>query len=430
MIYKYGKFVTFSATIVDNSTGNPIDPDSITFRIVHYDGPTELVAFPTSAMTKIGVGKYVIDVELIEPNFTLDGNYFAYYQGAVTLIPVSAAVITGTAVEDFQINGSNNTFIFSLDGESPITITLTQGSGSHAVVTGTETESFTFHPDYSAKVIGSIPGAFNIIEDVNDELHIAVGTGLVQNIVIPAGSSRTIGEVVNDINSSAEGFIASNNGGFLQLEATLSGASSRLYVGDGSSNTTFGLTPDTEYFGQDNNQNLKISIDSGPEQLFTFSAGILDANQVVTAINSIASGFLASNVSGQIRLTNTTITLGYHSAIDIGNGTANSALGFTSFLTMRGTPGRTAAQIISEINAQSGATIASFSDGKIRLTSSSTGLDSSIEILNGNANSTLGFVGGGFTAGSDQLTENFTEVEEFWITEDLSPPASGINASF
>jgi len=76
---------------------------------------------------------------------------------------------------------------------------------------------------------------------------------------------------------------------------------------------------------------FKVTVDGGSEQSITFDAGLgsyESAGAVVAIINSGVSGLTASDASGYVKLTSSTI--GESSSLEIGNGTANSILGFTN----------------------------------------------------------------------------------------------------
>jgi len=87
---------------------------------------------------------------------------------------------------------------------------------------------------------------------------------------------------------------------------------------------------------------LKLTINGGSEQTISFVNGdfvdpaAATAEEVVTKINASLTGALAS---GTVTVAITTTALGFNASIVVGNGTANSILGFTTGQTATGTGG-------------------------------------------------------------------------------------------
>jgi hypothetical protein len=434
MIYELGTNVDFEAVFTNFSTGILIDPNLVQSRVYHYVDNLLTGVETLATMVKASTGRYIRNIPLTTAKYSLSEVYFFEVSGYENLLENLPAVVNGTIAEDYQITtGVNNTFSFVMDGTTHNT-PLTAGVGSAAVITGSETENFTFVDASSARDIGSVAGPYNIQANVNDELRIAVNGGIVQTVTLPTGPLVTLGEVINDINAQTTGLTASNNGGFLQLSSDTTGSTSTLFIGGGTVNTTLGLVSDSNFTGVNSNRELKISIDSDDEQAITFDVGVFSAAQVVSHINVSAVDFTASvftsGSAAYVRLTNTTVNKGYRSTIDIGSGGANSELGLETGTT-KGGVGRLGQDVCDEINATVGnGTPATMVSGKIRLTSPVLGAASRIQVLSGNANATLGFTSQATTIGQDVIREDFLNVEEFLIVEKLAPQLNGLNVSF
>jgi flagellin len=204
---------------------------------------------------------------------------------------------------------------------------------------------------------GATAGTYDITA-ANNVVSVKIDGGATQNITLTQGAARTATQVVNDINASLTGAVASVNGaGDVQILSNTTGAlSSVQFVASApaASGTAVGAT-------------------TGPFDIVAATSG--------TAVGSVAEPYVFTGANDVI-------------SVHVDGGTAQ-----TVAITNTDT---TAADVLGDINALNGGAglvgaTASAAGGVITITSNSTGPGSSIVFdadVTSTANATLGFLPG------------------------------------
>jgi len=94
--FKRGETADSHFTFLDNTTNEPLDVNNPTYKVVYYDGPTEVQLVTPTAMTKLAAitGEYIVnwDIPLTAPE---NETYFVIATG------VHPVDLTMTVIEDF-----------------------------------------------------------------------------------------------------------------------------------------------------------------------------------------------------------------------------------------------------------------------------------------------------------------------------------------
>jgi len=146
---------------------------------------------------------------------------------------------------------------------------------------------------------------------------------------------------------------------------------------------------------------LRIETDTA-SQIVTLTGTGQTAAQVAAQITGAVTGITAADDGGgQVELTS--VNVGDEAEIIIGNGTANSVLGFTaSTTTGADTP---VATVASDITTALGPAITAAAVGNaVVITTTATGLSATLTMSAGTANDTLGFETGQTDGGEDAFT--------------------------
>ena len=119
--FKRGEDADSKFTFLDNTTGEQIDVINAVYRIVHYNGPVEIIHVPEIALTKVTgrVGEYVCTWS-IPNNIPENETYFVIATGT------NPADQTYTLIEDFYRVLPNNFFSGGNGGSGGMTIKFTK----------------------------------------------------------------------------------------------------------------------------------------------------------------------------------------------------------------------------------------------------------------------------------------------------------------
>jgi hypothetical protein len=121
-----------------------------------------------------------------------------------------------------------------------------------------------FTADYTNRNIGKISGEvilgsraiaratqtgpFNITEN-NRTLRLSIDGGPIQEFILEISPDQTVFTVVDSINLSASGFVASIEKNRISFTSNSFGPKSNIFILDGNANTTLGFTSNTSYSG-------------------------------------------------------------------------------------------------------------------------------------------------------------------------------------
>jgi len=94
--FKRGETADSKFVFLDSETNEPIDVKEQTYRIVHYDGPTEIIDVPETSLDPVAgrIGHYVVNWEIPMAIAEYE-TYFVYATGK------HVADDTITVIEDF-----------------------------------------------------------------------------------------------------------------------------------------------------------------------------------------------------------------------------------------------------------------------------------------------------------------------------------------
>ena len=339
----------------------------------------------------------------------------------------SAGLTASFAAGQLTVSSNNGTF-FRTDA---------YGSTSSAQVAGTAASGSAATAGLRA---GTTAGTYDITS-ANDVVSVKVDGGSTQNITLTQGAARTATQVVNDINASLTGAVASvNASGDIQILSNTTGASSSVdflassaassgaavgtvnqpftLLAAATSGAGVGATAGTYTITGSNNV-ISVSVDGGSSQTVTLATGVgVTAATIEGEINGTLTGATATvNGSGGITITSNSTGAGSSIEFDAnGTSTANTLLGFTASTLYSGAAqnnilsvsvdGGTAQQVTlgsgslsaaavaAEINAINGGNglvgaTASGAGGVLTITSDTTGTGSiSIGTPTGNAAAT------------------------------------------
>ncbi len=313
----------------------------------------------------------------------------------------TAGLRAGTVAGTFNITAANNTVSFKVDGGATQNITLGLGGTRTAaqvaadintsITGGIASVDNTNHVQIASSTTGATSsvqflaasaatsgvytgtgaGPFLITAASNDILRVQVDGGSFQQVTLTAGAARTAAQIVTDING------ANGGTGLVGATASVSGANVVL-----TSNST-GSTSSIQY---DANANSTANVVLG------FTA-VAQTGTAAVASSAAALGFVAGTTTGAASASQLAITTGSNDKLSI---TVDG--GAAQVVTLSGGGLRTAAQVVTDINAVLGASATASADanGHLKIVSASTGTGSSIT-LNAVANdayTTLGITAG------------------------------------
>ena len=113
--FQRGEVADTKVTFLDSEDNQPMDVDSPTYRIAHFEGPVEVVDVTDSVLTKVvgRVGEYIINWDI--PLTALENE--TYFVTATGIHPVD---LTITIIEDFFRVLPRNFFAGGIGGGSGI----------------------------------------------------------------------------------------------------------------------------------------------------------------------------------------------------------------------------------------------------------------------------------------------------------------------
>lgn len=319
--------------------------------------------------------------------------------GPFTIAAAVNASILGSEIGPFNITRPTAAVVTS----NPENFTINDPVA--ASVTGSVDETFDIHAVTTPTVLGTQGGdSFTVQAGVNDVIRLAMDGGAPSDITLTAGVGRTAAQICADINAVFPG-VAAPDTGAVRLTSTTSGSTAEISIQAVANDayTLLGFTvADTN--GVDGTNLLRINVDgSGNQDITLTSGGARTAQQVVDDINLVLTGATAS-VSGGTKVRITSDTAGGSSSVQL-VAISNSAyvtLGMTA-QTYNGSAGsnklrvivdggapqdftltagtRSAANIVADLAALTGATASVFSNAVRITTTSIEGLSSSIQIV-------------------------------------------------
>ena len=329
------------------------------------------------------------------------------------------ATATGTALGAATANittGTNDMFSLAVDGVVK-NVTLTGGAAAtSATATAGSVDfgagganTFNIHAATSGQEQGTAIAA-SVDTSTANQFTVSIDGGAAQtiNLVAAAGQSQATiaGEITAQLGGRATAAFVSNK---LTITSASAGSGSSIQIGAGAASglgtgdatTLLGLDT-TLHSGTAGNNVVNLAVDGGPTQVLTLTTGAArTGTQILADLNGTALGTIASlDTNNHLVLASTTTGLG--SSIAVSAPPLNSA---DALLGITGAAGNTyhgaaatATQTLDSIAASiqtavgaGNATVSVSSTNQIVIKAANAGEGHSVEILNGTANTALGF---------------------------------------
>ncbi|MBU0756956.1 MAG: PGF-pre-PGF domain-containing protein [Nanoarchaeota archaeon] len=405
-------------------------------------------------------------------------------------VAATNATITGTNTENFTVNSSQNVFNVSVDGGAYQNFTMGDGnytgaemaSAINANISGIFAEVSSGNVTLISQTAGAssqitigdgslmeelgftTDSIYNGVDVIPNNKTFTLWVDSVQYTVTfeNLGESLSAANVSAQINAQTFAEFASDSSGKIKLLSNETGMISNITIGSGTANTVLGFTSN-EYLGTaavTNNKTFTLWIDNVQYTVTFENLGeALSAANVSAQINAQTFPEFASDNGGQVRLLSN--ESGIISNITIGGGTANTVLGFTQNQNDSGSDAvsgnktfslwvdsvqyivifenlgesLSAANVSTQINAQTFPEFASDNGGQVRLLSNESGIASNITIGAGSANSVLGFTQNQNDSGTAGISNNKTftlwvDSVQYTVTfENLGESLSAANVS-
>ena len=370
------------------------------------------------------------------------------------------ATSTGTALAGATTTITAGTNMFSLAVDGVVSnVTLTSGvaatkgtaaAGSVSFGVG-GASTFSVVAATSAQVQGTVIAGTVDTTLANQFLVNIDGTGN-QTINLVAATGQTQASIANQITAQLGGrataaFVSNK----LTITSATAGLSSGVKIsagaagglGTGDATTLLGLTDLTQHNGVAGNNIVNVSVDGGPTTAITLTAGAARTGlQIEGDLNGAGLGTIAS-LDGSNHLVLASTTTGVGSSILISAPAANSAdtlIGITAaegtvYHGAAATSTQTLDSLASTIQTAIGAgnaTVSVSPTNQIQIKAATAGQGHTIEILNGTANTALGFNGqeGTVRTGQNRSGADLAAAlqQQFNTTADLK--AAGLTATY
>jgi hypothetical protein len=415
----------YGPAVLESIVGPFNIPNASTIQLQIDGGATQIFTFNSAAATLLG--------SIVETYAIADGDtlIFTANSGASQTVTfsTSAATILSLIGETYNI-ATGQTLSVRVDGGAAQTVTFSGTAGAVATTTGApfalaDLETLTFAIDGGANqvvtfnaaefaAIGAATAAevaavfTNELTGVvvtHDGLDVTVtslrlGTSSDVEIVAATGGVlaalgiivgnnlgtgfaafldvATASEVAAEINADTIDCVAADDGGFVRITSNTVGTVSRIQVAGGTANTVIGFDTN-EVAGTGD----------------FVDASVATALEVVNVINANVTGVVATVDTAAVRLTST--IRGTSSQIDVAASTIATVLGL-SLVAVNGSGDfanaalATAAEISVKIAATLTDAVASSASSKVKITSNTSGVTSTVEAVGGTLLNTLRFV--------------------------------------
>jgi len=274
------------------------------------------------------------------------------------------------------------------------------------------------------------------------------GTAQTINLVAAAGQSQATiaGEITGQLGGKATASFVSNQ---LVITSASTGGNSSIQIGVGGSSglgkgdatTLLGLDT-TLHSGTAGNNQLNVTLDGGATTTVSLTTGAAVAgSQLITDINTQLGGVVATlNGANHLVLASTTNGLGSSIRITAPANSAATTLGLTGDLntTYQGAAATDnislstiAGNIQTALNGAGVAATASVtSDNQIQIQTTALGQGASVQILNGTANTPLGFTTGTTYTGTNRTGADLVANLQQQFNSNAVLSAAGLTATW
>jgi hypothetical protein len=303
------------------------------------------------------------------------------------------------------------------------TFNIADGDDIWLRIDGGATQVFEFAAT-AAALLGSNPETFAVND--GDELIVAVNGGSAQTVTFDA-------EAATVLSSAAEPYNFTDGMG---LAIRVEGGAPQAVLFNGTAGevaTTTGAP-----WALVNLETVTFAIDGGPNQVVTFATadfvtiGAATAAELKLVYEAQLTGVVVTSDGTDVTVTSA--RLGSSSDVEIVAGTGgalatlgyvvgnNAGTGFALFLDEA-----TAAEVATEINADTTDCTAAAEDGRVRITSDWVGTSSRIQVTGGTANTPLSFDTNEYSGDGDFADASAATALE--VVEKINASVSGLDAT-
>jgi hypothetical protein len=372
-------FLAAAATLLGSNAETYSVADGDTLILTANHGDTQTITFAGEAATVLSANDQTFD---ITGGTTLLVRVDGDAAQTVTFTGGAGSLATTTGAPWALANGE--TITFSIDGGANQVVTLaTADFVSIAAATAAELQS-TFEDQLTGVIVsndGTEVTITSLRSGTSSDVEVVSGTaGLLVDLGYIVGNNAgsgfaafldaaTAAEVAAEINADTSDCTAAASDGYVRITSNTVGTASRIQVAGGTANTVLGF---------DTNET------AGSGDFVDASAAT--ALEMIAVINANAIGLVASLATTAVRLTST--ILGTSSQIDVAASTVATTLGL-SLTAANGTGDfadasvATAAEISVKIAASLTDGVASSASSKVKITSDTSGLTSTVEATGG-----------------------------------------------
>jgi hypothetical protein len=381
-------FVSVAATLLGANAETYAVADGDTLIFTANGGASQTVTFATEAATILSLLAEPYDISTGQ---TLSVRVDGAGAQTVTFSGTAGAVATTTGAPWPLANAE--TVTFAIDGGANQVVTLAAAdfvniaaatAAELAAVYTTQLTGVTVTHDGTDVTVTSnrlgtssdveiVAGTAGLLTDLGYVVGNNAGTGFAAFL-----DAATASEVAAEINADTINCVGADDGGFVRITSDTVGTISRIQVAGGTANAAIGF---------DTNET------SGSGDFV--DASVATALEMVNVINANTTGIVATVATTAVRLTST--IRGTSSQIDVAASTVATTLGLS--LTAANGSGdfanaaqATAAEMSVKIAATLTSAVASSASSKIKITSNTSGVSSTVEAVGGTLLSALRFV--------------------------------------
>jgi hypothetical protein len=381
-------FLSVAATLLGSIAETYSIADGDTLIFTANSGASQTVTFATEAATILSLTGETYDISNGDTlSVRVDGAAaqtvtFAGTAGALATTTGAPWVLANGETITFSIDGGTNQVV-TLDTADFVTIAAATAAELAAVFTDQLTGVTVSHDGTDVTITSDRLGTSSDVEVVSGTAGLLVDLGYIVGNNVGTGfaaflDAATASEVAAEINADTTDCVAADDDGFVRITSNTVGTVSRIQVAGGTANAVLGFDTN-EVAG------------SGD----FVDASVATALEVVTVINANVTGVVATVDTAAVRLTST--IRGTSSQIDVAASTIATTLGL-SLTAANGTGDfanaalATAAEMSVKIAATLTDAVASSASSKVKITSDTSGLTSTVEAVDGTLLTSLKFV--------------------------------------
>lgn len=381
-------FVSVAATLLGSIVETYAVTDGDTLIFTANGGATQTVTFSTAAATILSLIGETYDIANGQTlSVRVDGGAaqivtFSGTAGTVATTTGAPFVLADLETLTFAIDGGANQVV-TFNAADFVNIALATSAEVAAVFTAQLTGVTVTEDGTDVTVTSNRLGTSSDVEIVAATGGVLAALGIIVGNNAGTGFAAfldvaTAAEVAAEINADTIDCVAADDGGFVRITSNTVGTISRIQVAGGTANTAIGFDTN-EVAG------------SGD----FVDASVATALEIVTVINANVTGVLAAVDTAAVRLTST--IRGTSSQIDVAASAIATLLGL-SLVAVNGSGDfanasqATAAEMSVKIAATLTDAVASSASSKIKITSNTSGLTSTVAAVGGTLLSALRFV--------------------------------------